>query len=168
MKGVFSETNNIKVWRERKPTRSNNQMFIINFCLNMFQASLCPSSGEQRPCVTAYGVLRWFCWMLVDSGCGALRCRVRAVLESIHKAQIQQLSYCAISKQFWTVSILQRTEVTDLQRAPACDKWAFRATRRKKETVAVLTFKWSVYLPDDSVSLSLCVYGRNAILDYVL
>jgi len=38
-------------------------MFIINFCLNMFQASLCPSSGEQRPCVTVYGVLCWFCWM---------------------------------------------------------------------------------------------------------
>ena len=38
-------------------------MFIINFCLNMFRASLCPSSGEQRPCVTPYGVLRWFCWM---------------------------------------------------------------------------------------------------------
>jgi hypothetical protein len=52
-----------KVWRERKPTRCNNQMFIINFCLNMFRASLCPSSGEQRPCVTSYGVLLWFCWM---------------------------------------------------------------------------------------------------------
>ena len=38
-------------------------MFIINFCLNMFRSSLCPSSGEQRPCVTAFGVLRWFCWM---------------------------------------------------------------------------------------------------------
>ena len=36
--------------RERKPTRCNNHMFIINFCLNMFRASLCPSSGEQRPC----------------------------------------------------------------------------------------------------------------------
>ena len=34
-------------------------MFIINYCLNMFRASLCPSSGEQRPCITAYGVLRW-------------------------------------------------------------------------------------------------------------
>jgi len=53
----------IKVWRERKPTRCNNQMFIINFRLNMFRASLCPSSGEQRPCVTACVVLRWFCWM---------------------------------------------------------------------------------------------------------
>jgi len=40
--------------RERKPTRCNNQMFIMNFCLNMFRASLCRSSGEQRPCVTAY------------------------------------------------------------------------------------------------------------------
>ena len=54
-------TNFVK--RERKPTRCNNQMFIIDFCLDMFRASLCPSSGEQRPCVTAYGVLRWFCWM---------------------------------------------------------------------------------------------------------
>jgi len=48
---------------ERKPTRCNNQMFIINFCLNMFRASLCLSSGEKRPCVTACGVLRWFCRM---------------------------------------------------------------------------------------------------------
>ena len=38
-------------------------MFIINFCINMFRASLCPSLGEQRPCVTAYGVLLWFCWI---------------------------------------------------------------------------------------------------------
>ena len=38
-------------------------MFIINFYLNMFRTSLCPSSGDQRPCVTAYGILRWFCWM---------------------------------------------------------------------------------------------------------
>ena len=38
-------------------------MFIINFCLNMFRALLCPSSGEQRPCVTAYGVLRWM-WLV--------------------------------------------------------------------------------------------------------
>jgi len=53
----------VKRERERKPTRCNNQKFITNFCLNMFRASLCPSSGEQRQCVTAYGVLRWFCWM---------------------------------------------------------------------------------------------------------
>ena len=29
----------------------------------MFRASLCPSSGDQRPCVTTNGVLCWFCWL---------------------------------------------------------------------------------------------------------
>jgi len=38
--------------------------------LNMFRASLCPSSGEQRPCVTARGVLRWFCWMWLVAAVG--------------------------------------------------------------------------------------------------
>ena len=62
--------------------------------LNMFRSSLCPSSGEQRPCVTARGVLRWFCcmWLVVVVGrcvvgcehcegyCSTvLRCGVRAV-----------------------------------------------------------------------------------------
>ena len=44
--------------RERKPTRCNNYIFIINFCFNMFRASLCPSSGEQRPyyCITFEGL----------------------------------------------------------------------------------------------------------------
>ena len=60
---AYTSLTNWILWRERKPTRCNNHMFIINFCLNMFRASLCPSSGEQRPCVTACGVLRWFCWM---------------------------------------------------------------------------------------------------------
>jgi hypothetical protein len=46
-------------------------MFIINFYLNMFRASLCPSSGEQR---TRYC---FWCIVLVlldvvGSGCGAL------------------------------------------------------------------------------------------------
>jgi len=65
-----------RMWRDRKPTRCNNQMFIINFSLNMFRASLCPSSGEQRPCVTAYGVLRWFCWMWLVAvvGCCVVGC----------------------------------------------------------------------------------------------
>ena len=36
-------------------------------CLNMFRASLCPSSGE-RPRVTACGV-----YLLVSAGCGRLR-----------------------------------------------------------------------------------------------
>jgi len=56
-------------------------MFIINFYLNMFRVLLCPSSGEQRPCYclwcTALVLLD-----VVGSGCGALRCRMRAVLAS--------------------------------------------------------------------------------------
>jgi len=46
--------------------------------LNMFRASLCPSSGEQDVCdcmwCAAVVLLD-----VVGSGCGALRCRVRAV-----------------------------------------------------------------------------------------
>jgi hypothetical protein len=38
-------------------------MFIINFCLNMFRASLCLSSGEQRLCYCIWCILVWFCWM---------------------------------------------------------------------------------------------------------
>jgi hypothetical protein len=56
-------------------------MFIINFCLDMFRASLCPSSGEQRPCYciwcTALVLLD-----VVGSGCGVLR----AVLASYNAA----------------------------------------------------------------------------------
>ena len=48
----------------REKTNKMQQLDIYyQHFLNMFRASLCPSSGEQRPCVTACGVLRWFCWM---------------------------------------------------------------------------------------------------------
>ena len=45
----------------------------------MFRASLCPSSGEQRPC---YCICRVVLFLLdgIGSGCGALRCRMRALL----------------------------------------------------------------------------------------
>jgi len=56
-------------------------MFIINFCLNMFRASLCPSSGEQRPCYCIW-CIALVLLDVVGSGCGALRCRMRAVLAS--------------------------------------------------------------------------------------
>ena len=53
----------LHLWRERKkPTRCNNQMFIINFCLNMFQHHYAHLQ-ENKDHVTAYSVLRWFCWM---------------------------------------------------------------------------------------------------------
>jgi len=63
------------VKRERKPTRCNNQMFIINFCLNMFRTSLCPSSGEQDMCYCTW-CAALVLLDVVGSGCGALHCRV--------------------------------------------------------------------------------------------
>ena len=63
---------------EREKTNKMLQLNIINFCLNMFRASLCPSSGEHWPgyCIwcTALVLLD-----VVGSGCGALRCRMRAL-----------------------------------------------------------------------------------------
>jgi len=53
-------------------------MFIINFYLNMFRASLCPSSEEQRPCYCIW-CISLVLLDVVGSGCGALRCRMRAV-----------------------------------------------------------------------------------------
>ena len=47
-------------------------MFIINFCLNLFRVSLCPSSGEQRPCYCIWCVVLVLL-DVVGSGCGALR-----------------------------------------------------------------------------------------------
>ena len=58
---------------ERSPTRCNNWMFIINFCLNMFRALLCPSSGEQRLCYCIWCVVLVLL-DVVGSGCGALSC----------------------------------------------------------------------------------------------
>ena len=88
-------------------------MFIINFCLNMFQASLCPSSGEQRPCVIAYGVLRWFCWMwlvavvhnksqdLQDLGtyCGFISCIVLLWFDVCWCYGVVRLGWCGILMQ---------------------------------------------------------------------
>ena len=42
-------------------------------CLNMFRASLCPSSGDQRPCYCIWCVVLVLL-DVVGSGCGALRC----------------------------------------------------------------------------------------------
>ena len=53
------------------------QLFIINFCLNMFRASLCPSSGEQRRCYCIWCVLVLL--DVVGSGCGALSCMMWAL-----------------------------------------------------------------------------------------
>ena len=59
--------------RERKPTRCNNQMFIINIvstCFGHHYAHL----QENKTYVTACVVLRWFCWMWMVAAVG--RCVV--------------------------------------------------------------------------------------------
>jgi hypothetical protein len=71
---IDTHTDGIK-YEKGRPTRCNNQMFIINFCLNVFQASLCPSSGEQRPCYCTWCVVLVLL-DVVGSGCGALSCRM--------------------------------------------------------------------------------------------
>jgi hypothetical protein len=57
--------------KREKPTRCNNWMFIINFYLNMFRASLYPSSGEERTCYCIWCVVLVLL-DVVGSGCGAL------------------------------------------------------------------------------------------------
>ena len=64
------------VWREIKPKRCNNQMFIINFCLNMFWGIIMPIFRRTK--TVCYCI---WCVVLVlldvdGSGCGALRCRM--------------------------------------------------------------------------------------------
>ena len=50
-------------------------MFIINFGLNMFRASYAHLQ-EIKDRFTAYGVLRWFCWMWLVAvvGCCVVGC----------------------------------------------------------------------------------------------
>jgi len=63
----------------REKTNKMQQLDVYyQYFLNMFRAPLCPSSGEQDVC--------YYTWcaalVLLDvvvSGCGALRCRVRAL-----------------------------------------------------------------------------------------
>jgi len=96
--------------KREKTNKMQQSDIYYQHCLNMFRASLCPSSEEQRPCVTARGVLRWFCWMWLvavvgrcvvgcehceGSGCGALRCRVPAVLAPYNAAPHIQQNQCS-------------------------------------------------------------------------
>jgi len=60
-----SDHNNLQLYCEVREKSNKMQQSDVYYqhWLNMFRASVCPSSLEQRPCVTACGVLRWFCWM---------------------------------------------------------------------------------------------------------
>ena len=60
----------------REKTNKMEQLDVYyQHCINMFLASLCPSSGDQDVC---YCMLCAALVLLdvVGSGCGALRCRV--------------------------------------------------------------------------------------------
>ena len=74
---------------------STIRRLLLNFCLIMFRASLCPSSGEQRPCYCIWCVL-----VLLDvvvSGCGALSCRMRAVWRFLFCLNMFRASLCPSS-----------------------------------------------------------------------
>jgi len=68
--------------KRKKTKKFNNKKFIINFCLKIFRASLCPSSGEQRPCYCIWCTALVLLYA-VGSVCGALLCRMREVLPKI-------------------------------------------------------------------------------------
>jgi len=63
---------NCKV-REKKTNKMQQLDVYYQHFLNMFRVSLCQSSGEQDVCA-ALVLLD-----VVGSGCGALRCRMRAL-----------------------------------------------------------------------------------------
>ena len=112
-----------EVWRERK-----NKKDLIIRCLLSTTVSTCfghhyAHLQENKDRVTAFDVLFWFCWMwlvavvgrcvvgceqcldVVGSGCGALRCRMRAVLFedflSCHKQQASRSGWlCWIFSQY--------------------------------------------------------------------
>ena len=78
------------VHREQTMKREDQQDATIRCLLltsvsTCFGASLCPSSGEQRPCYCIWCVVLVLL-DVVGSGCGALRCRMRAVPTSYNAA----------------------------------------------------------------------------------
>jgi len=62
----------------REKTNKMQQLDVYYQHLNMFRASLCPSSGEQDVCYCMW-CAALVLLDVVGSGCGALRCRVRAL-----------------------------------------------------------------------------------------
>ena len=87
---------------ERKPTRCNNQMFIIATVSTCFRHHFAHLQ-EIKDCVTAFGVLFWFCWMwlvAVVGRCivGCEQCEGYCSNSNLHTAHILQLisSDCCI------------------------------------------------------------------------
>ena len=67
-------------WRERNQQDATNLMFINKLYLNMFRASLCPSSGEQE-CALPHMV---FCTGCDGCGCVELGCKLCASIPAPH------------------------------------------------------------------------------------
>jgi len=62
----------------KKTNKMQQSDVYYQHCLNMFWASLCPSSGEQDVCYCMW-CAALVLLDVVGSGCGGLRCRVRAL-----------------------------------------------------------------------------------------
>jgi len=84
-------------------------MFIINFCLNMLQATLCPSSGEQRPCYCIWCVVVVLL-DVVGSGCGALRCWMGAAYVHLqeNKGPVTAFGVLFCFCWMWLVAVVGR------------------------------------------------------------
>ena len=63
----------------------------------MFRASLCPSSGEQRPCYRIWRVVLVLLDVVV-SGCGALSCRMYFVLLPPASAPIATVTWLRVGE----------------------------------------------------------------------
>jgi hypothetical protein len=55
-------------WREINQQDATNPMFIIKLLSQHISGIIMPIIRRTRPCITAYGVLHWFCWLWL---CGA-------------------------------------------------------------------------------------------------
>ena len=63
------------VMKREKTNKMQQSDVYYYFCLNMFWASLCPSSGEQRPCYCIWCIVLVLL-DVVGGGCGVLSCRM--------------------------------------------------------------------------------------------
>ena len=54
-------------WREINQKVATKPMFIINLPSQHISGIIMPIIRRTRPCITAYGVLHWLCWLVVWS-----------------------------------------------------------------------------------------------------
>ena len=94
-------------------------MFIINFCLNMFRASLCPSSGEQMPSYCIWCIVLALL-DVVGSGCGALKDMLRQkLIINIHCCILLVFSLHTILCIFWVSDVYKLCSAEISVRCPS-------------------------------------------------